>query len=179
MIKRLGRFHAGWTLPEMMIALGLGTLVLAAMVAVSITVSRAMMSIGNYNDLDRKSSRTLDMFSRDVRNSAAIVTNTSTYLLMTNSYEGSLTSYGWDGSNVVNRTFTINGNTSRIAMLTNCDIFSFQYYQRNPNGNFIFVTSSVPAQIKLVSVSWKCSRTVLGTKLNTESVQTAIVVLRN
>jgi len=28
-------------------------------------------------------------------------------------------------------------------------------------------------------VSWKCSRTILGAKINTESVQTAKIVLRN
>jgi hypothetical protein len=32
---------------------------------------------------------------------------------------------------------------------------------------------------KLINMTWKCSRTVLGSKLNTESVQTAQVVLRN
>jgi hypothetical protein len=165
---------------EMVVALGLGTLILASVVAVTITVSQAMLSIGNYNDLDRKSSRTLDTFSRDVRNASAVVTNTPTYLLLTNGYEGSLTSYKWDGSNVVNRVYSsVNGTKAVTAMLTNCDIFAIQYYQRNPNGNFLFVTSSVTSQIKLISVSWKCSRTVLGSKLNTESVQTAIVVIRN
>ena len=32
---------------------------------------------------------------------------------------------------------------------------------------------------KLINMTRKCSRTILGSKLNTESVQTAQVVLRN
>jgi hypothetical protein len=63
--------------------------------------------------------------------------------------------------------------------LKNCDSFSFAYYQRNPTNNFTFVTTTNAAQIKLVSVSWRCSRQILGSKLNTESVQTATVVVRN
>jgi hypothetical protein len=30
-----------------------------------------------------------------------------------------------------------------------------------------------------VDVSWKCSRQILGEKVNTESVQTAKIVMRN
>ncbi len=36
-----------------------------------------------------------------------------------------------------------------------------------------------PSICKLINMSWKCSRTILGSKMNTESVQTAQVVLRN
>jgi hypothetical protein len=32
---------------------------------------------------------------------------------------------------------------------------------------------------KLVDVSWLCSRKILGRKVNTESVQTAKIVMRN
>ena len=32
---------------------------------------------------------------------------------------------------------------------------------------------------KLIDVSWKCSRKIMGEKLNTESVQTAKIVIRN
>jgi hypothetical protein len=64
-------------------------------------------------------------------------------------------------------------------VLKNCDTFSLSYYQRNPTNNYGFVPTSSTSQIKLVSVSWRCSRKVLGVKLNTESVQTASVVMRN
>jgi hypothetical protein len=31
----------------------------------------------------------------------------------------------------------------------------------------------------MIDVSWKCSREILGAKINTESVQTAKIVIRN
>jgi hypothetical protein len=41
------------------------------------------------------------------------------------------------------------------------------------------LTASTPSQVKLISVSWRCSRTILGAKVNTESVQTAQICIRN
>ena len=38
---------------------------------------------------------------------------------------------------------------------------------------------AVADQVKLLDVSWRCSRKVLGQKLNTESVQTSKIVIRN
>jgi hypothetical protein len=64
-------------------------------------------------------------------------------------------------------------------MLTSCDYLSFNGYQRNPTNNFQFLTASTPEQTKLISVSWRCSRKILGAKVNTESVQTAQICIRN
>jgi hypothetical protein len=41
-----------------------------------------------------------------------------------------------------------------------------------------FPTSAAAGNCKLVSVSWICSRSILGSRLNTESVQTAKIVIR-
>jgi hypothetical protein len=172
--------RGGWTIVEMMVALAAGTMILAAIVMGTITVSNTMVGIGNYNDLDKLSSHTLDMFSRDVRNAASVGGDlSSTFVRLTNSYNNTTVAYSWDGSNAVTRTYINSGVTNQDILLKNCDTFAFNYYQRNPSGSFIFVTSSVPAQVKLISVSWRCSRMILGNKLNTESVQTASVVIRN
>lgn len=174
-------FRAGWTIVEMMVALSCGTIILAAFVATTVMVSNTMVSVGNYNDLNKMSRQTLDWFSRDVRNASSVSdASTSTMLILTNSYSGTkIIQYVWDGSNVLSRTESTSTTTNTTSMLTNCEVFSMSFYQRNPTNNFSFVTSAIPAQIKLISVSWRCSRTVLGSKLNTESVQTANVVMRN
>jgi hypothetical protein len=59
------------------------------------------------------------------------------------------------------------------------DYLTFQIYQRNTVANTYdqFPTGSV-GLCKLISVSWICSRTILGSKMNTESVQTAKIVIR-
>ncbi len=178
--KRRLRQCGGWTFMEMMVALACGTIVMLAFIATTISVATTMMAAGNYNDLNKSSRNTLDWLSRDVRNSTSVgASSSSTSVIITNSTGATVITYAWDGSNVLSRTEVNSGSSIRTMMLTNCEIFSFSYYQRNPTNNFAFVSTTNPAQIKLVSVSWRCSRRILGAKLNTESVQTATVVMRN
>jgi hypothetical protein len=71
--------------------------------------------------------------------------------------------------------------------LTECDRWDFELYQRTPKsgGTYVFYPATNIAGAydlsicKLIDMTWKCSRTILGSKANTESVQTAQVVLRN
>jgi hypothetical protein len=179
--RRKNKLRAAWTLMEMMVAIFCGSILLAAFVSTTVLIGKTMMSVGNYNDLNRKSRVTLDWFSRDVRNASAVSTDsTSTQLTLTNTFNGTtVIVYTWDGSNVVSRASIANGVTTRFIMLTNCDTFAMNFYQRNPTNNFSFIASASPSQIKLVSISWRCSRSVMGSILNTESVQTANVVMRN
>ena len=174
-------FQAALTVMEMIVALACGSIILGAFVATTVVVGNTMVSVGNYNDLNKMSRQTLDRFSRDVRNAFRVGDNsTPTLLVLTNSYGGNkVIQYSWDGSNVLTRVEISGGTTNTTRMLTNCEVFSMSFYQRNPTNNFNFFTSVIPAQIKLISVSWRCTRTVLGSKLNTESVQTANVVMRN
>lgn len=171
----------GFTLVEMLVAVVSGLIILAAFVAVSLNLSTMMGEVGNYTDLDKSSRQTLDMLSRDIRNAAAVSsTSTITSLQLTNTFSGTtLITYSYDGSSVFTRT--LNGGTPRV-LLTNCNYLAFSYYLRVPTNNlqFVSVAGSISTNhIKLVSVSWRCSRSILGSKINTESVQTADVVMRN
>jgi hypothetical protein len=73
------------------------------------------------------------------------------------------------------------------TLLTGCDNFGFQIFNRYPNPTNMTFSVSTNASTgrldarfcKVINMNWKCSRTILGSKLNTEIVQTAQVVLRN
>ncbi|HEV2454522.1 MAG TPA: hypothetical protein VGY98_09680 [Verrucomicrobiae bacterium] len=178
---RRSRCAEGMTLVELLVAMGAGLIVLGAFVGVTLNVNTMVKSAGNYGDLDALSRNTLDMMSRDIRNASAVSTGSTTgAMTLTNNYSGATTiTYSWDGSNVVTRTY---GSGSPQMVLTNCDYLSFEYFMRVPGNNLQFtdITNAFsPSEIKLVSVSWRCSRSILGAKLNTESVQTATVCLRN
>ena len=163
------------TLMELMISTGIATLfVLGVMILTRFTLTQGLFAISNYNDLNAKSRQTLDVLSRDIRGSSAMAAFSTRSISLTN-LAGITTSYTWDGSNVVKRVY--NGTASIV--LTNCDYLAFNVYQRNPTTNFTFVTTTNLSQAKLVDVSWRCSRKYLGSKLNTESVQTARIVIRN
>lgn len=172
------------TLVELMVAATAGLIVLGAFVAITLNVNTMMKSVGNYGDLDEHSRTTLDLLSRDVRNATAVsIASTVDELILTNTFSGTtIITYNWDGSNVLSRRYqTANTNLSQMV-LTNCNYLAFDYFMRIPTNNlqFINITNAVLTnEIKLVSVSWRCSRSIMGAKLNTESVQTAQVVLRN
>jgi prepilin-type N-terminal cleavage/methylation domain-containing protein len=167
--------RAGWTLVEMMVALVLGAIILAAVVSTSIALTNTLVAIVNYNDLDQNSRNTLDTMSRDLRNTATVTAISTSSITASNYLTGDIVTYAWDGSSQFTRTF----DGTKTLMLTNCDYLAFSGYQRNPTNNFQFVPASTPSEVKLISVSWRCYRNIIALKLNTESVQTAKICIRN
>lgn len=172
---RRAQLRRGWTLVETMVAMLCGSIILGSMLVTGTTVSSTMVAIINYNDLNSSSRNTLDTMSRDLRNTATVTALTSSRVTASNTITGDIVSYVWDGTNKFTRTF----NGVSQVMLTGCDALRFSGFQRNPTNNLQFVKASTTSQTKLISVSWRCSRQILGSKLNTESVQTAQICIRN
>lgn len=188
---RRRRFHvqSGFTLMEMMVALMAGLMILASVVYTSISLSHSMVAISNYYQLDTSSRNTLDVMSRDIRNAGALTFYATNTISMTGTnFSGQpyWFTYNWDGSNMW-RTYSIGTfsgpaisySTLTTLMLSNCAYLAFSNYTRVPQAGFTFNAVSGTNRTKLISVSWKCSRSILGAKLNTESVQTAKIVIRN
>lgn len=175
------RLRSGWTLVEMMIAVGAGAMIMATVLAVAIFVLANFKSIGNYADLNSSSRQTLDLMSRDIRNAASVIGYATNYISLTNN-DTTTFQYFWDPSRAALYRYYTNKDTSvtTTVMLTNCNILSFAIYKRVPFTNFTFTTTTIPAgDTKLVDVSWRCFRTIYGNPLNSESVQTARIVIRN
>lgn len=165
----------GTTLIEMLVALACGAAIVGSILTTGTTLTTTMVAIGNYCDLNRASRQTLDVMSADLRNTASVTSFSSSQITVSNDLTGDVISYTWDGTNKLTRTF----NQVNTVMLTHCDYLCFSNFQRNPLPNFQFVAASTPADTKLVSVSWRCSRQILGAKINTESIQTARICIRN
>lgn len=175
---------AAFTLVEVMITLGIATMfVMGLIIFTTITFQQGIFAIGNYTDLNSKSRRTLDILSRDIRSSSQLLNGANYYIRLTNN-AGDETYYIWDGWNQFTR-YKRNPssgiyNWQVTVLMTNCDYLSFNTYSRVPTNNFEFypVELGLP-EAKLIDVRWRCSRSYLGAKLNTESVQTARIVMRN
>ncbi len=145
--------------------------------------------MGNYRDLDAKSRYALDLMSRDIRQSSRVLdyqaTGNPKWMRLTNANQGIVIRYVWDATD---RTLICEktGKEPQVY-LTECDGWTFSFYQRTPQKNQTNVFFPAvdptgkfdPSICKLIDMSWKCSRTILGKKVNTESVQTAQIVLRN
>jgi prepilin-type N-terminal cleavage/methylation domain-containing protein len=180
----------GFTLVEVLIATALGSLVLATVASLSVYGARSSMAIANYTDLDSKSRYALDVIGREIRQATAVTgfqTNaTGSYLTLTNAQEGAAVTLTYDP---VARTLVMaKTGATPLTALTQCDNWSFSLYQRTPYGfptNLVFYPATNTAGAldlsicKVINMNWKCSRQILQQKINTESVQTAQIVLRN
>lgn len=179
------------TLIDTVIATGLGSVVLGAVVSLSIYSTRSTLAVSNYTDLDAKSRYALDVISRELRQATAVTSfqNSNTTLqslTFTNAGAGTSDTLSW---NSTNRTLVLSrSGQQNLAALTECDQWIFSFYQRTPlvtPTNILFypatnASGNVDLSIcKLVDMSWKCSRTIMGRKANTENVQASQIVLRN
>lgn len=175
---------------ELVVASGLGAIVLAAIASYGIFSTRSLTAIGNYVVQDMNSRNALDTMSRDIRQANGCTTNTAQFtssgltLIMTdpNSGQNYTIAYSYStGQGTLTRTLTITTNVQSTVLLTNCSSFAFSYFQRNPtNGvwDAFPVDTNRPDECKVVQMAWTSGRTVLGRLINSESVQSAKVVIR-
>jgi prepilin-type N-terminal cleavage/methylation domain-containing protein len=174
--KRKGGGTA-FTLVEMLVAVAIGAILMAAIMQVVFYTGRSFAALMNYTELDKFSRNALDQMIYKIRQADELKSFTSTRLvfsyLKTNDlvYEYSPTAK--------TLTETLQGRTK--TLLKGCDVMNFQIYQRNTaSGTFDqFPATLTNNAVKLVQLNWTCSRTVLGAHINTESVQSAKIVLRN
>lgn len=181
------RRAAGFTMVEMMVAIGLTAVLLSSLMGLYVSGLLSFAAMGNYQNLEVKSYYALDTLSREIRNSNLVigyVTNQS--LTLSNSYArngaGQINIITYDPTAQI-VTLQRTGQPT-MTNLTGCDSWGFSLYTRAPDTNsfstnIVFTVATNASACKLIQMSWKCSRTILGSKLNTESVQTAQIVLRN
>ncbi len=175
------RTGKGMSLVEVMVAVAIGSLVLTSVMVVFIYCLFSFAGMGNYAILTGQSRKSLDQMSRELRESTQVVAvyeSVSTKrLTVTNRFLGSAITYTWDAdSGLLTRA---RGQGPEEVCLSGCDEWDFTMYQRTPTNNWSFYpTTSLPL-CKLINMRWKCSRTLLGQKVNTENVVTAQIVLRN
>ncbi len=184
------RGTAAFSFVEMLVAVAIGTVVIGVVLSLAIVTSWHFATIYNYTYMDDENGNTLNKLSKEIRNSTALVsfsTNNPVTLQLTNTY-------GPDGATITFNpaksllTLTKPGQNP-VTLLSDCTAFSFSLFNRYPlvNSNtctFYLSTNSTtgrldPTFTKVINLTWQCTRKVLGSKLNTEEVQTAQVMLRN
>lgn len=164
------------TLVEVMVATGIGTMILAAAGSLMVYNARSLAALSNYADLDRYSRGAVDKLSQDIRQATELVGFTSTELQFNSSRGRSNITYTYYPDS---RTLVRRQGYNRETLLQECDALTFTVYGRNNVSNTwdqFVVTNATGA--KLIKLNWTCSRTILGQAVNTESVQTAKIVMR-
>jgi|ERR1043166_2011200 hypothetical protein len=171
------RGSAGATLIDFLFGMTIGMIVITAVAALTIYTARSFAAMQNYADLDDKSRNALDYMTRDIRQVTSLTSFSTNRLDFLDGDGVSTLTYLYDPTAA---TLTRIKNGVRQTLLTGCDDLSFAMFQRNPiAGTFNQFSNTLDATTcKLVQVSWICSRSIMQGKVNTESVQTAKIVIR-
>lgn len=159
-----------------MVGVGISSLMLVALASLTMYTGRSFAAMVNYVDLDKSSRSALDTMSQQIRQTRRLKEAT-TYKLVFEDYDGKDLTFEYsEGSRTLTRSKT--DETSKI-LLKNCDELNFSIYQRNPiGGTYNVYPTATAATCKLVQLRWTCSRDLIRSKVNTESVQSSKIVIR-
>jgi len=184
-----GQAASGISLVEVLIAMAIGSLVLAAVSSLTMYGAKATTAMVNYTDLDSKSRYALDVISREIRQANSVLSFQTNLpvktLTLTNASDATAITFTYD-SNARTVVMSKTGQADLTA-LTECDRWDFSLYQRTPYvtaTNISYYPATNTAGVltvslcKLINLSWKCSRNIFAQKVNTESAQAAQIVLR-
>jgi prepilin-type N-terminal cleavage/methylation domain-containing protein len=184
---------AGMTLVELLMAVGISGLVFAAVSILIFFSGRSYAALANYVDLDNKSRGALDRMSKEIRQVDAVTssgtTNLPTGQVVTNRLELSGTetngspytlTYDYNPSTqTLLRTKAGGSYPGTTTLLTGCMYLNFGMYQRVPKTNsFDQFDAADLATCKVVQLDWICSRKIFNRTANTESIESARVVIR-
>ena len=168
------RARRGFTLIELLIATGTGSILLAALAIVVFHASRSVAALSNYVDLDRMSRQTLDRMALEIRQADSVSAYRTNEISF--AYNGGTLTYTYD---TTGKKLTRTYGAQTDILLKECDSLTFSIYQRNPiGGTYDVYPTATTTTAKLVQLTWTCSRKILGQAVNTESVQSAKLVLR-
>jgi type II secretory pathway pseudopilin PulG len=165
------------TLPEMMVSVSVGAMVLTMIATVFMTSTRSFAMMSNRYNMDQTSRMALDQMTRDIRGALNLVSFSTNQLVFSLGGTNNLT-YRWDPSSRQLVQWKA-GDANTNVLLSGCDFLKFSMFRNTPLPGGSSTNASTVAQAKCISVAWECSRTVLGKKLDIEDMQQALIVIRN
>ena len=172
--------QSGMTLIEILVSSAIAAVLLAVVMTLTIFATRSVLAMTNYTELDQDSRNTLDVLSRDIRQASRLSSYSANRIVLAirrpdNTW--TTNSYTYDQAK---GTLVRTNSSDRTVLLEGCDQLSFNISTKAPSPGFLFNSASNNlALAKLIDVSWKCSRKIKAQKVNTESIQTAKIVMRN
>ncbi len=168
-----------FTLVEMMVAVAVGSLLLAALATLYVFSMRSFAAMANYSDLNNSSRYASDIISRDIRSCMKVVSATTIKLELNEPDDTTgNTTYNYDEV-ACTLSRTKNGETK--VLLSGVDSLSFTLYQRPLVGATYeqLLTVVTASDAKLIAFQWSCSRRLVGSLNNSENIEAAMVELRN
>jgi type II secretory pathway pseudopilin PulG len=167
------RAVGGMALPEMMVAVAVGSLILMVLAQVFMTSAFSFAAIGNYVSLGSNSRLALDQMTREIRQAGNLVEFSPSRLKFAlQGQTNAFLIYEWDAQSR-QLTESKTGDPQTRVLLPECDRLAFAMRDS------AFAPTTAVSQGKGISVAWQCSRTVLGKKTTTEDMEQALIIMRN
>jgi type II secretory pathway pseudopilin PulG len=168
--------RSAMTIVELLIALSIGSIVLVALGILTVHTSRSFVALSNYMELDRHSRNTLDRMTQIIREADGVMSWLNHEIVL--SYHGKPISFTYQPT-AKNLVMTHTNGTKNV-LLEGCDYLDFQIFQRTSmNGVYDqYPITADEAVAKIVQISWVCSKSLIGNLINSESVQSAKIVIR-
>lgn len=164
------------TMVELLVAVGIGSVMMASLASLSVYTSRSFAAMVNYVDLDKASRSTLDLMSKEIRQTKRLISG-DTQRLVFEDHDGVQLEFRYNSTNRTLRRLK-SGYPSKV-LLTGCDELKFSMFQRNPmEGTYNVYPTATAATCKMVQLRWTCSRDLIRSRVNTESVQSSKIVIR-
>jgi Tfp pilus assembly protein PilW len=167
---------SGFTISEFLVAMTIGFISLAGAAALSVYTARSFAAMGNYMELDKNSRNALDKMTQLVREADGVLSYDQHSVSL--SYHGLPLSFNY--SPTAKTLSMTNTNGVKDTLLTDCTFLDFQVFQRNSVAGTYdqYPITSDESAAKILQVSWICTRRLVANLLNTESVQSAKIVIR-
>ncbi len=173
--RRRQRSASGIVLVEAIMAIGITGLLMLALVGISVFSGRSFVAMANYVELDDANRIAIDNITRDLRACNRVFYCTTNFLALED-YDGWYLYYVHSPYN--KSLWRYKGGEVK-TLLTGCEDLEFHLGKRNTQpGTLDQYPAATANEAKVVDVSWKCYREILGVKANTEAVQTAKIVIR-
>ena len=169
----------GYSLVEMIVAIGLFGIVSVAVCTIYLFSTRAFASLANYAELDKINRTAMDTLTKEIRQ-ARLVTDVTTNSVSIINGAGISVTYRFEAASRRFMRFAADG-TSKV-LVSDCSLLNFDVYQRN---NIAGTWDQYPVAshdwseyVKVIRLTWKAYRPVPGGPGVSENIQTAKIIIR-
>lgn len=167
---------AGFTFMEMMIATTIGLMAMSALGTLSLYTARSFLAMSNYSELSQQSRNALDFMTGEIRQANRLVSGGGSSISLED-WDGKKLAYYYDGD--LKQLIRDKEDEDPKVLLENCEEFSATLFQRNPvEGEYEQYPSATAWTCKLIQLDWRCAKSVMGDRVNSEVVQSAKIVIR-